>query len=181
MSGRSTPPPGSRGRGAGRGNTSGQPRGRGGRGRGAESTTNRKAEGRLQGLETGSLNKRGESSSARAGRGEIMPPMPRKRMEWCSGHSPGNHFVLSQPEQPMTSACLPKKGRSATPRGPSQSMRARAAMAGQANASFVQPSTAAPRANPSHKDFMTEMTTKFQYVSHISQPSLLTSYFPADS
>jgi len=72
-SGRSTPPPGSRGRGAGQGSSSGQFRGRGGRGRGAPSATNPKAEGLLQGLQTGNLNKRGDSSSVRAGRGETMP------------------------------------------------------------------------------------------------------------
>jgi hypothetical protein len=82
--GRSTPPPGSRGRGAGQGSASGQFRGRGGRGRGTPSTMNPKAEGLLQGLQTGNLNKRGDSSGVRAGRGEITPSILHKRLEMFS-------------------------------------------------------------------------------------------------
>jgi hypothetical protein len=92
-SGRSTPPPGSRGRGTGQGSASGQFRGRGGRGRGTPSTTNPKAEGLLQGLQTGNLNKRGDSSGVRAGRGEIIPSILRKRLEMFSRPSLGRHAL----------------------------------------------------------------------------------------
>ena len=161
-SGRSTPPPGSRGRGAGQGSASGQFRGRGGRGRGTPSATNPKAEGLLQGLQSGNLNKRGDSSSVRAGRGETMPSILRKRLEICSRLSLGRH-VLSQTRQ----LCLPSKGRSSTLRGPSRSTRGRGTMANRASAPSVQFSTTTARANPLHKDFMTEMTAKFQDVSYV--------------
>jgi hypothetical protein len=96
MSGRPTLPPGSRGRGPGRGNTSAQLRGRGGRGRDAASTMNPKAEGLLQGLQTGSLNKRGESSGARAHRGESTLSMPCRHLGVCPRLSLGKHALLSQ-------------------------------------------------------------------------------------
>src|SRR4051812_21613859 len=94
-SGRSTPPPGSRGRGAGQASASGQFRGRGGRGRGTPSGTNPKAEGLLQGLQTGNLKRGG----VRAGRGEIMPSVLRKRLEMCSRPSLGRHALVSQTRQ----------------------------------------------------------------------------------
>jgi len=165
-SGRSTPPPGSRGRGAGQGSSSGQFRGRGGRGRGTPSATNPKAEGLLQGLQTGNLNKRGDSSSVRAGRGETMPSILRKRLEMCSRPGLGRH-VLSQTRQLPSTICLPSKGRSSTLRGPSRSTRGRGTMANRASAPSVQSSTTTARANPPHKDFMTEMTAKFQDVSYV--------------
>ena len=181
MGGRSTPPSGPRGRGAGRSSTSGHTRGRGGRGRGALSATNPRAEGLLQGLQNGSLNKRGESGSARAGRGEKQQSLPRRRTALCPRPSLGNQTVLSQTKQPTSSACLPKKGRSSTPQGPSRSTQGRGATASRANNPLVQTSNSAARANPSQKDFMTEMSTKFQDVSNAPQPRLLTLYFPADS
>jgi hypothetical protein len=170
-SGRSTPPPGSRGRGAGRDNTSSQFRGRGGRGRGTPLTTNPKAEGLLQGLQTGSFNKRGGSGSTQPGRGERILSLPRKRTEMCSKPNPGARFVPTQPRHFSSLACLPKKGRSSAPRDPSRSTRGHGAILNRANASFVQSSNTTARANPSQKDFMTEMTTKFQDVSHISTRS----------
>jgi hypothetical protein len=51
-------------------------------------------------------------------------------------------------------------------------------MANRASAPSVQPSTTTARANPPHKDFMTEMTAKFQDVSLRPSSSLLTLYFP---
>ena len=164
--GRATPPHGPRGRGAGRGSTLGQPMGRGGRARGAGSTMNARAEGLLQNLQAGSLNKRGESSGARAGRGERKQSLPRERVALCPRPSLGNQIVLSQKMQPpSTTACLPKKGRSSAPWGPSRSTRGRGATARRANAPLVQTSSSTARANPSHKDFMSEMTNKFQDVS----------------
>jgi hypothetical protein len=167
-SGRSTPPPGSRGRGAARGSTSSHLRGRGGRGRGAPSTTNTKVEGLLQGLQAGTFNKRGGAGNDQPGRGEKIPFVPRKGIKMCSTHNLGAHFGSAQAKHYTSSACLLEKGRSSTSRGPSRSSRGRGAVVGRANAPFIQPSGNTARANPSHKDFMTEMTTKFQDVSYVS-------------
>jgi hypothetical protein len=167
-SGRSTPPPGSRGRGAGQASASGQFRGRGGRGRGTPPATNLKAEGLLQGLQTGNLNKRGDSSSVRAGRGETIPSMLRRRLEMCSRPDLGRHTVVSQTKQlPHLQYAYHHEGRSSTLRGPSRSTRGRGAMANRASAPAVQSSTTAARTNPSQKDFMAEMTAKFQDVSYV--------------
>ena len=180
-SGRSTPPPGTRGRGAGRGSTSSQFRGRGGRGRDALPATNLKAEGLLQGLQTGSLNKRGGPGITQPGRGEKTPSMSRKRTGMCLIPNLGAPSRSAQRRHFQSSACLHKKGRSSTSRGPSRSIRGRGAMASQANASLGQSPSTVARTNPSHKDFMTEMTKKFQDVSLCFLPTLLTTYFAADS
>ena len=108
--GRATPPQGPRGRDAGRGSTLGQLRGQGGRGRGAGSTMNARAEGLLQGLQAGSLNKRGESGGARAGRGERKQSLPRERVALCPRPSLGYQIVLSHKMQPPSATlAYPRK------------------------------------------------------------------------
>jgi hypothetical protein len=164
-SGRPAPHPGSRGRGAARGSTSSHVRGRGGRGRGAASTTNPKAEGFLQGLQTGSLNKRGSTGNTQLRRGEMVPYMRRKCTEMCSTHSLEARPVPTQPKRYACSASLLIKGPSSATRGMSRSTRGRGAMQDTANTPFVSPPPNNARANPSHKDFMMEMTAKFQDVS----------------
>jgi hypothetical protein len=94
-----------------------------------------------------------------------MPSILRKRLGMCSRPSLGRHALVSQTRQLPSTIYLPNKGRSSTLRGPSRSTRGRGTMANRASAPSVQSSTTHARANPSQKDFMTEMTAQFQDVS----------------
>jgi hypothetical protein len=98
----------------------------------------------------------------------MEPSTRRKRTEMCSRHTLEARFVPTQPRRYAYSAHLLMTGTSSTPRGPSRSTRGRGAMPDRANAPSVQPAHNNARANPSHKDFMMDMTTKFQDVSYVS-------------
>ena len=181
-SGRSTPPPGSRGRGTARGSAFSQSRGRGTRGRAASSTSASKAEGVLQGLQSGTLIKRGGSGgSTQPGRGEETPSMPYRRLRICSTSNLGARLVSTPPRQNASSLGLLKEGRPTTPRGTPRPTRGRGATASTGNILSAEGLDNTVRENPSHKDFMAEMTTKFQMVSYILPPGLLTSSLPAES
>lgn len=173
--GRSTPPPGFRGRGTGRSSVSTPFKGRG-RGNGAAPSTNIRAEGLLQGLQSGSLNKKpmAETGNTQAGRGEKRPSVGKLPTELCLATS-AEQQLKARAKQSLRSARLPLKGRTSTPRGPAQSHRGRGNLGNASITQSTRASTSSGSANPSHKDYMAEMTTKFQAVSCTLPAGLLTS------
>ena len=166
-SGRSTPPPGSRGRGALRGSASQQFRGGGGRGSGAPGPTNPKAEGLLQGLQSGSLNKKPTTQHDHppSGRGKMIPFTSLRKIVLQNRATSMPQAHLTQPNPLFAcSGNLPIKGRTSTPRGPSRSTRGRGNLSNASTTPFARPSSQAGNMIPAQSD----NTARYSIVSHTS-------------
>ena len=154
--GRSTPPPRSRERATARGSTPQQLRGGRGRGSATLGLTNARAEGLLQGLQSGSLNKKpptthGHPQSGRGKKTQFVP-LCRITLEKCAA-SPHFHAQPKQPTSlPVRSGNLPIKGRASTPRGPSRSGRGRGTLSSASTTPSARPSSQAGGIAPAQSD-----------------------------
>ncbi len=155
-SGRSNPPPGSRGRGTARGSTPQQFRGGRGRGSGAPGPTNPRAEGLLQGLQTGSLNKKPPTTHAHppSGRGKKIQfvPLCRIALEICAASQQSHTHPAPPTPLPTRSGNLPIKGRAFIPRGPSRPTRGRGSLSNTSITPSARPSSQAGGMAPAQSD-----------------------------
>lgn len=165
-SGRSTTPSGLRGRGTGRSSTPTPSRGGRGRASGGAPETNPKAEGLLQGLQNGSLNKKStpQRGSSEGGRGKKLPPLLQHVLE--NNTTKKSQAQLTATTQPVRrSAGLPVKGRSSAPRGSSQPIRGRANPTNAPITQFTRPSSTAGDEAYSQKEYMDQQNARYKIVS----------------